>query len=65
MKIGTGIMTVVASAGIAAAGIIGAPNASATETGSFGSWQKITDQNGNVQTQQRHDPQLPADGQAL
>ncbi len=50
MKIGTGIMTVVASAGIAAAGIIGAPNASATVTGSFGSWQKLTDQNGTVTT---------------
>lgn len=50
MKIGTGIMTVVASAGIAAAGIIGAPTASATETADFGSWEKITDQNGNVTT---------------
>ena len=51
MKIGTGIMTVVASAGIAAAGIVGAPNASAAPiTGNFGSWQKLTDQNGQVTT---------------
>src|SRR5262245_21097352 len=50
MKIGTGIMSVVASAGIAAAGIIGAPTASATEIGKFGSWQKLTDQNGQVTT---------------
>src|ERR1700747_1050115 len=50
MKIGTGIMAVVASAGIAAAGIIGAPSASATVFGKFGSWQKLTDQNGTVTT---------------
>jgi hypothetical protein len=50
MKIGTGIMAAMASAGIAAAGIIGAPSASATTMGKFGSWQKITDQNGWVTT---------------
>ena len=51
MKIGTGITAVVASAGIAAAGIIGAPNAlAAPATGHFGSWQKLTDQNGSVTT---------------
>jgi hypothetical protein len=50
MKFGTGIMAVAASAGIAAAGIIGAPSASATEVGKFGSWQKLTDQNGDVTT---------------
>jgi Domain of unknown function (DUF1942) len=50
MKIGTGIMTVMASAGIVAAGIISAPNASATEVGKFGSWQKLADDNGSVIT---------------
>jgi Domain of unknown function (DUF1942) len=48
MKIGTGISAVVASAGIAAAGIV-APTASAT-TGKFGSWQQLTDQNGWITT---------------
>ena len=50
MKIGTGIMTVMASVGIVAAGIISAPNASATTVGKFGSWQKLTDDSGNVIT---------------
>src|ERR1700758_2019243 len=50
MKIGTGIMTVIASAGISAAGIISAPNASATTFAKFGSWQKLTDDSGNVIT---------------
>jgi hypothetical protein len=50
MRIGTGIMAVIASAGIAAAGIIGAPSACATTVGKFGSWQELTDQNGAVTT---------------
>jgi hypothetical protein len=50
MKIGIGIMTVIASAGIAAAGIISAPNASATMFAKFGSWQNLTDDSGNVIT---------------
>jgi Domain of unknown function (DUF1942) len=51
MKIGTGIMAVVASAGIAAAGVIGAPNAmAAPATGKYGSWQKIEDRNGAAVT---------------
>lgn len=51
MKIGTGIMAAAASAAIAAAGIVGAPSAAADPaTGSFGSWQKITDQNGSAVT---------------
>jgi len=50
MEIGIGITTVIASAGIAAAGIISAPNASATTFGKFGSWQQLVDDNGNVVT---------------
>ena len=50
MKIGTGIMALIASAGIATAGIISAPNASATTFGKFGSWQQLVDDNGNVVT---------------
>ena len=50
MKIGTGIMALMASAGIATAGIISAPNASATTFGKFGSWQQLVDDNGNVVT---------------
>ena len=51
MKIGTGIMAAAASAAIAAAGIIGAPAASADpQTAHFGAWQKITDMNGGAAT---------------
>jgi hypothetical protein len=51
MKIGTGIMAAAASAAIAAAGIIGAPAASADpQTAHFGAWQKITDMNGGAVT---------------
>jgi Domain of unknown function (DUF1942) len=51
MKIGTGIMAAAASAAIAAAGIIGAPSASADpQVANFGAWQKITDTNGSSTT---------------
>ncbi|MBV9513904.1 MAG: MPT63 family protein [Mycobacteriaceae bacterium] len=50
MKIGNGIIAVVASAGVAAAGIISVPSASATAVGKFGSWQRLTDQNGSATT---------------
>jgi hypothetical protein len=51
MKIGTGIITAAASAAIAAAGIIGAPTASADpQVANFGTWQKIQDMNGSSAT---------------
>jgi hypothetical protein len=51
MKIGTGIMAAAASAAIAAAGIIGAPTASADpQVAKFGAWQKLTDMNGGAVT---------------
>lgn len=51
MKIGTGIMAAAASAAIAAAGIIGAPTASADpQVANFGAWQKIQDMNGSAVT---------------
>ena len=50
MKIGTGIMAA-ASAAIAAAGIIGAPAASADpQVAKFGAWQKLQDANGPAVT---------------
>jgi Domain of unknown function (DUF1942) len=51
MKIGTGIMAAAASAAIAAAGIIGAPAASADpQVAKFGAWQKLQDSNGGAVT---------------
>src|ERR1700732_156143 len=51
MKIGTGIMAAAASAAIAAAGIIGAPAASADpQVAKLGAWQKLQDDNGLVIT---------------
>ena len=51
MKIGTGIMAAAASAVIAAAGIIGAPTASAApQVAKLGAWQKLQDDNGMVIT---------------
>jgi hypothetical protein len=51
MKIGTGIMAAAASAAIVAAGIIGAPAASADpQVAKFGAWQKLQDMNGGAQT---------------
>jgi hypothetical protein len=51
MKIGTGIMAAAASAAIAAAGIIGAPAASADpQVAKFGAWQKLQDANGPAVT---------------
>jgi Domain of unknown function (DUF1942) len=51
MKIGTGIMATAVSAAIAAAGIIGAPVASAdAQVAKFGAWQKIQDANGAAVT---------------
>jgi hypothetical protein len=51
MKIGKAIMTAAVAAGITAAGLVGAENASATTAyAQFGTWQRLRDANGAVIT---------------